>query len=374
LKKLLIYYSHFAPAYKAGGPIQSLVNMAEILRRHYRIYVVCGSYDLGESEVLRDIIVDQWYLYAENVSVFYSNRHLLRAMRQTMMEIDPDYVYINGLFLPVYNWYPLWMAINQKRKVVVAPRGMLQQGALTIKSTKKELFLRVFKFLGAHQRVRWHATDEQEKKDVQHVFGDKMDVRLAPNIPKSPRQTLSKRNKKIGELRLVFLSLITEKKNLLLLLETLQKVQTFVSLDIYGPIKDMDYWKKCQSFMKGSFHRINYKGSIDPNRVQDVLSAYHLFVLPTLGENFGHAIYEALSVGTPCIISRFTPWGMLQEKSSGITIELTTESMGNAIGQCLSWNEQDFQKESAGAYALALSYFKAHDYLAAYSTVFENSK
>ncbi|QPI75397.1 glycosyltransferase [Sphingobium sp. Cam5-1] len=33
-----------------------------------------------------------------------------------------------------------------------------------------------------------------------------------------------------------------------------------------------------------------------------------MFFLPTLGENFGHVIIEALGAGTPALISDRTPW------------------------------------------------------------------
>ena len=42
--------------------------------------------------------------------------------------------------------------------------------------------------------------------------------------------------------------------------------------------------------------------------VNQTLADYHLFFLPTLGENFGHSIFEALSVGVPVLISDQTLW------------------------------------------------------------------
>ena len=37
-----------------------------------------------------------------------------------------------------------------------------------------------------------------------------------------------------------------------------------------------------------------------------------VFLLPTGGENFGHAIFEALSCGVPVLISDQTPWRGLE--------------------------------------------------------------
>ncbi len=45
-----------------------------------------------------------------------------------------------------------------------------------------------------------------------------------------------------------------------------------------------------------------------PTHVLETLSAYDLFVLPSLGENYGHVVFESLSSGTPVLISDKTPW------------------------------------------------------------------
>ncbi len=47
-----------------------------------------------------------------------------------------------------------------------------------------------------------------------------------------------------------------------------------------------------------------------------------LFLLPTAGENFGHAIFEALSSGVPALISDQTPWRGLAEAKAGFDLAL----------------------------------------------------
>jgi glycosyltransferase involved in cell wall biosynthesis len=222
-----------------------------------------------------------------------------------------------------------------------------------------------------NQSLYWHATDRQEEADIKKIFGDEARVIIAPNIPKAPYLFLPERKKKRNELKLVYLSLIAEKKNLHLALLAIREIKsTPIIFDIYGPIKDQEYWEHCQPLMESIIHQIHYKGAINPTSVQDTLSKYDAFILPTKGENFGHAIYEALSVGTPCIISRFTPWGLLQGKSAGITVDLTIESIKDAIDRCLLWSNLDLERESSGAYALAVNYFKKYDYMADYNAVF----
>lgn len=48
-------------------------------------------------------------------------------------------------------------------------------------------------------------------------------------------------------------------------------------------------------------------------------------LLPTLGENFGHSIIEALSAGLPVIISNRTPWKNLIAEGVGADLPLEDE-------------------------------------------------
>ena len=249
MRKLLIFYSHFAPAFKAGGPVQSLVNLVDLLKEDYIFFVVCEACDIGENSILSGITPNVWNDHDQNVKVYYITRKRTMTIRNIFSEINPDSVYINGMFLPVYNWFPLWLGIKQKRKVVLAPRGMLQQGALSIKPLKKKIFLSIFKSLKVAHQVIWHATDIQEHEDILKLFGSQSNVLQAPNVPKIPKRVPIKREKRVGELKLVYLSLITEKKNLSLILKALHMIITPVTLDIYGPISDPEYWKFCQSLM-----------------------------------------------------------------------------------------------------------------------------
>lgn len=374
MKNLLIFYSHFAPAFKAGGPVQSLVNMVDVLNRHYHIYVVCSAYDMGERVVLPGITAGVWQAYTKNVSVLYTTGRGYHAVHQAIKKVNPEIVYINGMFLPAYNLYPLWLAQKLKCSIVMAPRGMLQRGALAIRPFKKKLFLKLFIFLNLHHAITWQATDDQERNDIHRVFGERAVVKLAPNIPKAPGAVVPVRAKNKGELHLVYLSLITEKKNLHLILEALKFVPTLIRFDIYGPVKDEDYWKQCMRLMEGQVHSIRYLGSVHPNEVQGVLSEYHALVLPTKGENFGHAIYEAFSVGTPAIISPYTPWGNLQSSQAGITIELNVHSLVSAITQFVDYDANEFRLLSLGAHSVALHYANQYDYEKLYKELFNRQQ
>jgi glycosyltransferase involved in cell wall biosynthesis len=56
--------------------------------------------------------------------------------------------------------------------------------------------------------------------------------------------------------------------------------------------------------------------------VPATLAGYDLFLLPTRGENFGHAIFDALEVGLPVLLSDQTPWRDLERIGAGWSLPL----------------------------------------------------
>ena len=108
-------------------------------------------------------------------------------------------------------------------------------------------------------------------------------------------------------------------KNLTFALEVLARVTVPVDLSVVGPIGIPDYWTECRRLMEALPPHINvrYHGSVPAGEVPKVLAQHDLFFLPTLGENFGHVIIEALGTGTPALISDRTPWQNIAEEECG---------------------------------------------------------
>ena len=87
--------------------------------------------------------------------------------------------------------------------------------------------------------------------------------------------------------------------------------------------------------------KAKYCGTIDHENVFDVLSNYDAFLFPTLSENFGHVISEALFAGCPAIISNTTPWLGLEKSGAGWDLDLTDrESFINAINSVIQYDEK----------------------------------
>jgi glycosyltransferase involved in cell wall biosynthesis len=99
---------------------------------------------------------------------------------------------------------------------------------------------------------------------------------------------------------------------------------------------------------------VEFKGPIPYTQVFGTMQQYHLFVLPTLGENYGHVIYEALSAGDPVLISDKTPWKNLKNERVGWDLPLNEkEKFKDAIIEAANWNQEEYNELSKNAFLLA---------------------
>ena len=381
-KKVLILYEYFYPGFKAGGPIQSLVNLVLAMQHQYEFYVATTAYDMQTATPYPNVVCNKWVdtqltPNALPVKVWYSPniKPGYKELLHTIQTSGCTTIYINGFYTNYFLFPLLYLKLGKLKNTdcIVAPRGMLQKGALSVKPFQKKIYFTVIKCLGILKFVRYHATNTEEKQDIQTMFGKKKSIYVATNIPKLPFEKFRQSTKKIDELRLIFLSLITEKKNLLLLLQYLHSCSNTIVLDIYGPVKDKAYWQQCLQAIQALPKNIqaNYKGDAEPHTVQNILTGYDAMILLTKGENFGHAIYESLSVGTPVIISHFTPWNNLQEKKAGWNIDINKkEELLTTLHQLSKMTLQEHNDYSNNAWQVAKDYYEQSNYTKNYNNLF----
>jgi glycosyltransferase involved in cell wall biosynthesis len=376
LKKILILSDWFYPAYKAGGPITSLTNLVKGIGDKVNVTVLTSAYDLGEDIILKNAVPDVWQKL-DNTRIKY-----LTNNKKVLNELDKekfDVIYLNSVFSPAFTLKPLLWAKknNLLDKIIIAPRGMLQAGALKQKALKKKIFLSFLSLTGIANKIHFHATDEQEKEDILKVFPNAKEISVIPNVVSKPVfQVKNQKSKVKNNLRLVYLSVISSKKNLKYLLEVFSKIHFEIVFDVYGSIKDKDYWHSfTEQITQLKNVKFSYKGDIPNHLVQEAISNYDFFILPTLGENFGHAIYEALSTGTPVIISDKTPWRNLEQHKAGWDIALdNTEKFMEVLNKCAAMDQAEYDEWSKGAFNFAKKYYEENDLTEKYLDIFTCSR
>jgi glycosyltransferase involved in cell wall biosynthesis len=358
LRRILVAADYYEPGFLAGGPIQSLVGMAAVLAEQFDVRIVTRDRDIGSRVAFQSIPARKW-TRRENAQVFYLPpgwRGLVELAGIVRRE-KYDLLYLNSLFSPFFSLLPLLVTrITKcgKRPVIIAPRGELSPNALALKRGRKELFIRIFRLLGFHRHPLWQATSPLEEQHLRKTFGRDIEIEYAPNIRKAGAQRdLSKPRKRSGELTLVFLSRVSRKKNLGFCIDVLNGINRgSISFDIYGPIEDAVYWRTIEEKILAlpvNVH-VRYRGIVEPPQTVGMLSRYQFLFLPTLGENYGHAIVEAFLAGCPVIISDQTPWRMLAEKQVGWDLALENpELFKETILNCIRMEEPEYRRLSERA-------------------------
>jgi glycosyltransferase involved in cell wall biosynthesis len=136
-------------------------------------------------------------------------------------------------------------------------------------------------------------------------------------------------------------------------------VKGHVELSIVGPIESEDYWNRCAKMIQQLPDNIKvyYLGEQSPAALEEIYQGIHVMILPTKGENFGHAIFEAMAHAKPVIISNKTPWLNLSDSNSGFSLDLLRPSeFIDAIQYFIDIDHNSYEKWCSGAYNKAKEY------------------
>jgi glycosyltransferase involved in cell wall biosynthesis len=326
-KTVLIFINHYLPGTKFGGPIQSISNIVDWLGEEYKFKIITSDRDFLSDTSYQNVKLNNWNQVGK-AQVYYISPNNLNIMtfKKLLESTSYDVLYFNSFFSPYFTLLPLLLIkiLPNKTpgKILLAPRGELAKGALEQKKAKKKIFLKIAKWMGLFKKINWHATNEIEKEDIYRELGeDGKEVFISSNLPPmNPKVFEGKSNKEEGNLRMIYLSRITPKKNIIYLFDILKSLEKIeVKFDLFGTIDDQRYWKHCKKKIDQlpPNIQVSHFGHLDHSEVLDTISNYDLFVLPTKSENFGHAIVESMSAGTPVLISTNTPWSNLNEKKVG---------------------------------------------------------
>lgn len=364
-KKLLILVDWFHPAYKAGGPVQSCINVCLALKDQYEIWVLTGDTDHGDVKPLEGIRTDQWHIHPElGVSVYYisGNQNKWKAIARQIRQVNADFVYLNHMYSPAFVIWPVLLKFlgRIQGKMILCPRGALYDSAIAVKRFKKIPLLKWYRWMGISDKLVFHATNEREKQAILNWFPGS-DVEIADNLPAFLQPQFRLIPKEAGRLKLLFFSRIVPIKNLLFLIRALKQVTGTLELTIAGPVEDAGYWEEClkeAAALPETIH-IQSLGSVLPPQVPGIIQEHHAMALPTQGENFGHAIFETLLSGRPVLISDQTPWLNLEASNAGWDVSLNDQDAFSRILQQLTRMESaEWAIWATGARDFAAGYLK----------------
>ncbi len=360
--QVLIFIDWYLPAFKAGGPIQSVANLVAHLGSELSISIVTSDRDLGDDTAMPALELNQWIEKEPYRIIYLTTEHQTsKKYREIFQEKPYDYVYLNSLFSVKFTLIPIWVARHFTSQLILAPRGMLGLGALNIKKTKKKLFLLALRVSGYSKKISWHATSEPEVLEIKKYVGQNVAIKLASNFSSKNTISFPKKEKHSNSLHLFFLARIAEKKNLKAAIQFLKDINAKIQIkfSIIGPIGEKTYWKECQALIAQlpASTTVDYLGPIPNELLTDYLAEQHFLLLPTFHENFGHVFIESWINGCPVIISDQTPWRNLEEAGIGWDISLAdTSKFTDAIEKAASLDQIAYTQMSEAAFDFAKSF------------------
>ena len=357
--RVLTFVNQYLPGQNSGGPVRSVSNLVAALGDDLEFLVVTSDRDMGASEPFAGVTPGTWTDVGK-ARVRYQTAAMERpvALARFLRDTAYDVLYVNSLFNRPYSILPrllLTVPMVPSRPVVLAPRGELNPGALAFRTVRKPVFFALTRATRLYDGVLWQASSDIEATNIRGVY-PKARTQVAPAlgavVSNEGREQGCERPKESGSLRVVFLARVSPMKNLEKAIEVLQKMSGEIVFDIYGPAEDEPYWQMCQAKMRELPDNVKatYHGRVEHDEVVTVLSRYHVYLLPTRGENFGHSIVEAMQAGCIPVISDQTPWQDLEQRQVGWAIPLSdTDRFREALGKVRDMDEETFVQWSSRA-------------------------
>lgn len=336
----------FAPGRYAGGPIKSLLSLAEEESRSQEVHVITPVLEFGTGKpyptMARGGITRR--NLGEATVAYVGGPVRPNLVRELRSSVDKESsLYVSSLFSFTFSVIPIILSvlrIVRPRVVVVAPRGELGKAALAIKQWKKRPALWVLRrILGGRDWVVWHSTSGDESLAIKRHFGANARVREISNSWPAPRlPALTRPGGSVATV--LFVARIVPIKGLHIALDALSRVKQPVRFVIAGRAEDMEYWEDClrQIAQLPDHVNVTHLGHVEGDELAEAYNRAQIFLMPTQGENFGHAIADALAFGLYVLVPDTTPWTPVIEQGAGEIITNETSDIARRLDVLLDEN------------------------------------
>ncbi|WP_407166038.1 glycosyltransferase [Bradyrhizobium sp. ORS 111] len=321
-----------------GGPAYSVPRLCEALAACGVDLALLSVSASGErpcnpgSRGYRDLRFPQDHRGVPLLGAMRLSRGLAGALRQAIG--TADIVHNHGLWL-MPNVQAGRLAARANKPFVLSPRGMLAPAALAFSQIKKRVFWHVLQDWTVRRAACLHATSETEYAEIR-AFGLGNPIAIIPNgidvpEPVSMRPT--------AERVVLSLGRIHPKKGLNRLLAAWAKVEPMHPewrLRIVGPSENGHDAELAALAALLDVRRVSIEGPLYDEAKQNAFSEADLFVMPSLNENFGLTVAEALAAGIPAIVSKGAPWRGLEVEGCGWWVEQGADALAEALAKAMA--------------------------------------
>ena len=315
----------------AGGPTRTIGALCEALARGgATVDIVAGSGDLLPDPAL--------------VTTRFAHPSGIGAALGAARAAYPDHAPIlhdNGLWGRA-NIAASRAALAANLPYVVSAHGMLAPWALAHRSLKKRVAWGAYerrRLAGAHGLL---ATAEAERADIRRAVS-RVPIATIPGGVDVPGVLPAR---PAGPPTLLFMSRIHPVKNLIALLDAwavLSAQPRFGAwrLRIVGPDEGGHLATVRAHAERLGVSRVDFAGPVADADKSSAYAAADLFVLPSLTENFGVVVAEALAHGLPVVTTHGAPWAGVRDHGCGWWVAPDAAALADALGDAMARAPQD---------------------------------
>jgi glycosyltransferase involved in cell wall biosynthesis len=373
--KILHVIRDLAPS--TGGPVTAIQGLATTQRaRGHEVVVVATDYGLPQQQrwiepglqTCRCTIAG--WRYAPQMAEVLRSRVAWA-----------DVVHIHTLWE-----YPTLAAMKlaraMRKPVLLRPCGMLDQWSISQGYWKKRLYLALFSrvLFGAPCVVHFTTQAENEKS---RVPGSPRRVVVENGISDAALQHrgsaafLARFPSLVGKRLILFLSRVHPKKRPDIAIRAFAHVATAHAdsvLVVAGPCTD-SYRRELSDLaeVNGVKSRVLFTGMLQGQELYAAYRAASLFVLPSMQENFGIAVAEAMAASCPVVVSQNVDiQDYILEANAGIVCAVDERKFATAMAGLLA-DPINARRIGENGRALCERYFTWHRAAERLDAVYENS-
>lgn len=313
--KVLHVVPTYLPARRYGGPIYAVHGLCRALvARGHEVHVFTTNVDgAGDSDVPLGQPVDVdgvqvWYFPSRFLRRLYYAPALARALRRHAR--DYELIHLHSIYL-----WPTWIAARIAARFgipyVVAPRGMLVRELVRRKSRWiKSAWIRLVERRTFARARAIHVTSTREAEEAGHFGLVFRRVLVIPNgvdaaaedssrSAPSPAVAAALRRRPL----ILYLGRINWKKGLERLIAALPQVP-----DAHLAVAGNDEEGLLPRLValaaeRGVTERVTFLGPVIGADKAALLQGAEVLVLPSLSENFGNVVLEAMAAGCPVAVT-----------------------------------------------------------------------
>lgn len=350
--KILHIVPSYLPAYRYGGPIESVHALNKALVAANAEVTVFTTNKNGDETLKvplnQPVSVDGvqvWYFPVSFPQNWFYSVVMRKALKEHVKNFD--IIHITSIWLAA-STLGAYYAKRFKKPYIISPRGSFMQNPLQRKSLKKKMYLWLIEKRNLTGASALHFTTEQEAADYLKKF-PRTHSFVVPNIISAPASASGK-----FSLRETFK--IEKDEKIILSLGRLHPIKGFDTLipafaEVIKKIPNTTLVVAGESEggyqieiekLTQAFHvegKVVFTGMLGGEKKEAALRESNIFVLPSYSENFGMAVGGAMQASLPVVVTDAvgisdvvarTESGRVIQKDVTACADAITEILGNS--------------------------------------------